>query len=160
MHQFEMQQLERTLGIHIIGHGIGILQFRSNVSFMLFRQVVYDIAFLVDLTTLEEGGLASVPTDGRVQGFTAIQHIQPRRAEIHPRSSRSLNSAPTTVAFSVAPSRRPSTVLHPSQPMPKATIIWRSLNGVPSISTAHSRSSPSGRSINCFTFSWLASVKF
>lgn len=37
----------------------------------------------------------------------------------NPRSSRSLNSAPTTVAFSVAPSRSPNTVLRPSQPMPK-----------------------------------------
>jgi hypothetical protein len=34
------------------------------------------------------------------------------------------------------------------------------LNGVPSISTAHNRNSPSGRSINCFTFSRLASMKF
>jgi len=44
--------------------------------------------------------------------------------------------------------------------MPTATIICRSLNGVPSISTAHNRNSPNGRSISCFTFSRLASMKF
>ena len=77
-----------------------------------------------------------------------------------PRSTSSLSRALTTVAFSVAPSRIPSTVLRPSQPIPRATIICRSLNGVPSISTAHNRNSPSGRSINCFTFSRLASMKF
>ena len=43
--------------------------------------------------------------------------------------------------------------------MPKATIICRSRNGVPSISTAHSRNSPNGRSINACNFSRLASMK-
>jgi hypothetical protein len=77
-----------------------------------------------------------------------------------PRSIKSLNSALTTVAFSVAPSRKPNTVLLPSQPMPNATIICRSLNGVPSMSTAHSRNPSSDLSINAFTFSRLASMKF
>jgi hypothetical protein len=77
-----------------------------------------------------------------------------------PRSTRSLSKVLTPVAFSVAPSRRPNTVLRSSQTMPNATIIWRSWNGVPSTSIAHTRRSPSGHSINCFSLSRLASMKF
>lgn len=36
--------------------------------------------------------------------------------------------------------------------MPNATIICRSLNGVPSIKAAHNPKSPSGRSISSFNF--------
>jgi hypothetical protein len=59
-------------------------------------------------------------------------------------------------AFSVAPSRKPKTVFLPSWATPIAAIIWRLLNGVPSITMAHNLSSPSGRSISVLNFSRLA----
>ena len=148
------------LGLGVFGHGIGVLQFLPDAGFMFFGQVIDDVAPLVDLAALDERRLARVTAHRRCQRLAAVQDIQPRHAEVQPRSSRSLSNSLTTAAFSVAPSRMPNTVLRPSQPMPRATIICRSLNGVPSISTAHSRNSPSGRSINCFTFSRLASMKF
>src|SRR2546423_919194 len=46
-----------------------------------------------------------------------------------PRSTSSLNRLLTTAVFSVAPSRIPSTVLRPSQPIPRAAIICRSFEG-------------------------------
>jgi hypothetical protein len=46
------------------------------------RQVIHDIAFLVDLAALDERSLASVATHGRVQRFTTVQDIQPRRGEV------------------------------------------------------------------------------
>src|ERR1700735_591140 len=62
-------------------------------------------------------------------------------AKSNPRSTNSLSRALTTAVFSVAPSRMPSTVLVPSQPIPRAAIICRSLKGVPSINPAHKRNS-------------------
>ena len=46
MHQLVMQPLQRSLSIDIVDHGIGVLQFSSDIGFMLFGQVIYDVAFL------------------------------------------------------------------------------------------------------------------
>ena len=155
-----MQTVQRTLGVSIVRHSVGVLEFSFDVGFVLVRQVIHDIAFLVDLAALDERSLAGVASHGRVQRFAAVQDIQPRQGKSRPRSTSSLNRLLTTAVFSVAPSRMPSTVLCPSQPIPRAAIIYRSLNGVPSMSTAHRRNWPSGRSISSFTFSRLASMKF
>lgn len=76
MHQLVMQVLQRPLRIGVVDHGIGVLQFSSDTGFMLFGQVIYDVAFLVNLAALDEGRLTRVPTDRRVQCFAAIQNIQ------------------------------------------------------------------------------------
>src|ERR1019366_8754355 len=62
------------------------------------------------------------------------------RLKSSPRPARSPSNSLTTVLFSVAPSRRPNTFLRPSTLIPRATIICRPRNGVPSISTAHKHS--------------------
>ena len=49
---------------------------------MLFGQVIYDVAFLVNLAALDEGCLTRVSADRRLQCLAAIQNIQTRRAEI------------------------------------------------------------------------------
>src|SRR6185503_13254469 len=56
-----------------------------------------------------------------------------------PRSTKSPNNSPTTVAFSVAPCRMPKIVFRPSSPMPNAATICCPANGVASISNAHIR---------------------
>jgi hypothetical protein len=58
------------------------LPFPSEVGFILFRQVIDDVAFLVNLTALEEGCLASVPADRRRPGLAALYDLPPWRAEI------------------------------------------------------------------------------
>src|SRR3954471_19147202 len=82
MHQLEMQLFQRAFGIGIISHGRGVLPFPSEVGFILFRQVIDDVAFLVNLTALEEGCLASGPADRRRPGLAALYDLPPWRAEI------------------------------------------------------------------------------
>ena len=72
MHQFMMQALQRSFGVLIVGHRIGVLQFPSDIRFMVFRQVVQDVTFLVDLTALDECRLARVPAYGRLQRLAAV----------------------------------------------------------------------------------------
>jgi hypothetical protein len=72
--------------------------------------VVDHIAPLVHLATLEESRLTG-KTAHRRQRLASVEHVQTRHAEVQPRAARSLSNSLTTVAFSVAPSRNPNTVL-------------------------------------------------
>jgi hypothetical protein len=60
------------------------LEFLFYIGFMFVRQVIYDVAFLVNLAALDESRLASVPAYGRVQCFSTIQNIQSRYREVQP----------------------------------------------------------------------------
>src|ERR1019366_6864382 len=46
-HQLTMQSFQRTLGVGVFGHGVGVLQFLLDRRLMLFGQVVHHVAPLV-----------------------------------------------------------------------------------------------------------------
>ena len=58
------------------------LKFAFDVGFVFVRQVIHDVAFLVDLAALDEGSLAGVASHGRMQRFAAVEDVQPRRREV------------------------------------------------------------------------------
>lgn len=118
-----MQPLQCPLGVAVVRHRVCVLHFPSHVGFVFVRQVFHHVSFLMNLAALDEGGLPRVPPDRCVQRLASIENVKPRCTEVQTRSIKSLRSALTTLAFSVAPSSKPNTVLLPSQPMPKATII-------------------------------------
>ncbi len=49
---------------------------------MFFRQVIHDVAFLVDLAALDEGSLTGVASHGRMERFAAVEDVQPRQGEV------------------------------------------------------------------------------
>src|SRR4051794_26810163 len=52
MQEFAMQSFQRLLSVCVISHGISALQLSSDRRFMLFRQVIHNVPFLMDLTAL------------------------------------------------------------------------------------------------------------
>jgi hypothetical protein len=57
-------------------------KFSFDVDFVFVRQVIRDIAFLVDLAALDERSLASMASHGRVQCLAAVENVQTRRREV------------------------------------------------------------------------------
>src|SRR6266852_7140810 len=82
VHQLAMQTVQRTLGVGVVRHRVGVLEFPFDVGFVFVRQVIHDTAFLVDLAALDESRLASVAAYGRMQSLPTIQDIQPRCGEV------------------------------------------------------------------------------
>ena len=77
-----MQTVQSTLGVGVVRHRVGVLEFPFDVGFVFVRQVIHDIAFLVDLAALDEGSLAGVAPHRRVQGFAPVEDVQTRRREV------------------------------------------------------------------------------
>ena len=155
-----MEFLQRSLGIGVFGHPVGVLQFPLHRLAVLFRQVIEHVAPLMDLAALDAGGLARMTTHRRSQRLTAIQHIQAGHAEVQAASGQITEQLANHRGVLGCSLAQPQHRFAPVPADPQATIIWRSRNGVPSISTAHSRNSPRGRSSNSRNFSRLASTKF
>src|SRR5260370_17649072 len=106
----------------------------------------------MNLAALDESRFAGVTSHSRVQRFAAIQDVEPRRAEVQ----SALRQFTEQRAYHRRIFRRALTNsqhrLGSIAANAKAAIICRSLNGVPSISTAHSRTSPSPPPLTSFTF--------
>ena len=82
VHQLAMQTVQGTLGVGVVRHPVGVLQFPSDIGFVLVWQVIHDVAFLVDLAALDEGRLAGMASHRRMQRLPTIQDIQPRCGEV------------------------------------------------------------------------------
>ncbi|OPZ47036.1 MAG: hypothetical protein BWY92_01850 [Firmicutes bacterium ADurb.BinA052] len=82
MHEFPVQALQRLLGGLVVDHRVGVLQLPLDVGFVLLRQVIDHVPFLVYLAALDEARLAGVPFHRRSQGLAAVENVQPRRTEI------------------------------------------------------------------------------
>jgi len=134
--QLPMQLIERAFGLGIAGHRIRVLQFAPHVGFVFIGQMIDNVAALVDLAALDQSASPACLRTAEASALPPSQDVQPRHREVHAAFDQFAHSELTTAVFSVAPSRMPSTVFAPSQPIPRAAIICRSLNGVPSMTMA------------------------
>jgi hypothetical protein len=133
-----MQILQRLLARVIFHHRIGILQFPFYVG--LCTLPAGESITLRFLWTWQRWLNAASPACLRTVAATALppSRINNRGVEKStPRSTSSLNKLLTTAVFSVAPSRSPSAVLRPSQPMPRAKISRPRSSHLPYPNGAH-----------------------
>jgi hypothetical protein len=99
---------------------------------VLLGDVGVDVALLADLTALDRAVLTPDPLRGRVQDLAPSSTKSTGRLVSWPRACKSSGST-QTVAFSVAPWRRPRTRFVPSAVIPAATIIVSPAYSTPSI---------------------------
>jgi hypothetical protein len=67
VHQLAVQTVESALGVGVIHHRVGILQFSFDIAFVFLGKVIDHIAFLVNLASLDEGSLTRMPANRCVQ---------------------------------------------------------------------------------------------
>src|ERR1019366_9344045 len=82
IHQLAVQLFQGAFGVGVLGRRIRVLHFSAYVGFVFVRQMIDDVAFLVNLTTLQEGRFARVLAHGGSERYTAIQNVQSWRGEV------------------------------------------------------------------------------
>jgi hypothetical protein len=115
---------------------------------LVLREVVADVAALVQRAPLDERGVAEHLAHRGGEGLAPSITTSSPPSVVRPRATRSASGAVTTVLFSVSPNHRPTGTLVPSAPIASATTHQASAKCTPSSINAARSSSEGSRLIN------------